>query len=137
MTTGAVPADQRALRRRWRAWRALRRTVAIVTWFVAISVTYALIEDGPTQSTLDFLTNSLVLLLVLWCWERLAKAVDYRYIDALCLFVPIYNILWSARIVWRLTYRVSPVPVRDWPPAAVRREMAVDRLARRLNPWST
>jgi hypothetical protein len=46
-------------------------------------------------------------------WAFLATRVDYRWFDALLLLVPIYSIFWVGRISWRITN----LPYRDWPPA--------------------
>lgn len=42
----------------------------------------------------------------------LATKVSYRWFDAFLLLVPIYGVVWSVKIL----YRVAALPRRDWPP---------------------
>lgn len=53
---------------------------------------------------------STVLLILLYA--ALAGRVSYRWFDSLVLLVPIYGVVWAARIMWRVAF----LPLRDWPP---------------------
>ena len=45
-------------------------------------------------------------------FSAMATRVSYRWFDALCLFIPVYSIIWMFRILWRL----ANLPLRDWSP---------------------
>ena len=49
-------------------------------------------------------------LLAIYAW--LACRVSYRWFDCLYALIPIYGLVWIARIVWRVAY----LPHRDWIP---------------------
>ena len=42
----------------------------------------------------------------------LAPRVSYRWFDCLLVLVPIYSLFWAFKILWRVSY----LPFRDWPP---------------------
>jgi hypothetical protein len=56
--------------------------------------------------------SALGLLGWLLAYALLAPKVSYRWFDAFCLLVPIYSWVWQFRIAWR----VSNLPYRDWAP---------------------
>jgi hypothetical protein len=137
-------------------WRAGRRLAAVCTWVFALNVTVRLCQIGPwvigqrsnsgtmtieqtlaTNTGLGVAAGLVASALVAILWGQLARRVDYRWFDGFFVLVPFYQLFWTARIVWRLTYRISPDRVRDWPPADVRQPSWGDLVARKVWPRST
>jgi hypothetical protein len=56
--------------------------------------------------------NGLWLVLIVLVAMLLLPLISYRRRDCLMLFIPFYNLV----VLSRLGYRLSNLPVRDWPP---------------------
>ncbi|MCI0687467.1 MAG: hypothetical protein L0Y54_09565 [Sporichthyaceae bacterium] len=92
-----------------RARVVITAVVAVTAWLGLAALDNALADHTGLPL---WLTGpiSLVPMLVLHTWA--APRVGYRWFDAAVLLVPFLGVVWSVRVIWRLTL----LPVRDWAP---------------------
>ncbi|MGH3333888.1 MAG: hypothetical protein ACRDPJ_21555 [Nocardioidaceae bacterium] len=111
---GEVLPERPRLRPDW-----LRAVLATVLWIAAWAgprmLGGFLWTDGEPLVDAGFLYlegEDVCFLLTMAVYAVLARRVSYRWFDALFLLIPFYNLMWSARIVWRICF----LPYRDWDP---------------------
>ena len=56
--------------------------------------------------------NAIGALVVLVAYAWLATKVSYRWFDCFFLLIPIYGLIWTIKIAWK----VASLPYRDWAP---------------------
>jgi hypothetical protein len=106
------PADRMCIPDRPPRSRRRRVLLAGLLWFPVQVASLALMLLARTAGAPGYWVDWISVLPLLGIYGPLASLVSYRKRDVLLVLVPVWQLIWTMRITWRVVF----LPYRDWPP---------------------